>query len=448
MRKPLLAGMLAGIILGGLLVGSAATADAAGTMNVAQNWSNDPGQYIANYGCFGVDGQAAWSGTGSLDPGQSFNFVPAYPTCAQSEIPAIAMHLDWAGATKLRVETTNPFVEPSTKLASTMGFHQIAPVMAAAGGRQQANLCMFTDPYATDAALGYDQASGYGPPVNWAIKITNVGTQSASVNLTGQETNGWPADYFPGCVRADADGDNWNDMTEEALVFLGGVDTSASPATLGSLYEGNSGPVGIGGSTVASPDPADLNSDGVIDQTDVAAVQQYVGQGNGLPIDELSPNGYVPGIVANPLCSSGVTATTFAKQAPWRRDDLDGDGCVTSHDVSMVQGLVGKALPLTTDYLAPWAVITSPNTAPAKASYVDITGFASDNALLTHVDTYVGSKLVCSDWAGRQNNGMSPQYHCPWRSVPKRPGVQTTITMKAYDNAGRTYSTTQVITTK
>jgi len=447
-KKPLLAGMLAGIICGGLFAGSVATADAAGTISVAQNWTNDPGHYIARSGCYGVDGYATWTGTGALDPGQSFEFMPAYPTCVASENPAIVMHADWSGATQLKVETTNPFVEPVTNLAATMGFHQVAPVMASAGGRQQANLCMFTDPYATDTALGYDQSSAYGPPINWSVKITNVGTQSASVNLTGQETDGWPAEYYAGCARADADGDRWNDMIEQDVLFLGGGNTSTSPATDGSFYESTTTPINLNNSMLISADPADLNSDGVIDQADVAAVQQIVGEGNGLPVDELSPNGYVASLVANPLCSAGITSATFAKQARWRRDDLDGDGCVTSHDVAMVQGLVGKALPLTGDYLPPWAVITAPKTAAAKASSFNITGFASDNDMLTHVDTYVGSKLACSDWAGRRNLGLSPEYHCNWQSVPKRAGVQTTITMKAYDNAGLTYSTTQVITTK
>ena len=438
---------VAGLLVGVLLV-AARPAGAAGGLSVTQDWTNDPGHYISRSGCFGVDGYGSWTGSGTLDPGQSYDFTPAYPTCVASENPVIAMHVDWSGGTQLRVETTNPFVEPVTNVAATMGFHQVAPVAAAAGGGQQANLCMFTDPYATDTALGYDQTNGYGPPIGWSIKVTNVGTQSASVNLTGFETNGWPAEYFAGCGRADADGDHWNDTIEQDVLFLGGGNAAASPATYGSFYESTATPIDINGTMLVSSDPADVNSDGVITQTDVDAVQQTLGQGNGLPIDELSPNGYSTSLVANPLCSTGITSSTFAKQAPWRRDDLDGDGCVTAHDVSMVQGLVGKSLPLSGDYLAPWAVITSTNTAPAKASAFDITGFASDNDMLTHVDTYIGSKLMCSDWAARSGTGMSPQYNCYWQSVPKRAGVKTTVTMKAYDSAGHSYTTTQVVTTK
>jgi Dockerin type I domain len=395
---------------------SAASASATPsiTTSVTQNWTNDPGGYIKNYGCFGVDDNANWSGYGTLAPGQTYTFVPSYPTCQTSESPAISMHIDWTGATQLSMTAVNPFYYQYFYPAH-LNQLTVAPVMAAKNG-QQANLCLINVETPTSA------------PTPWSVTVTNTGSQTATVNLNGQETNGWPSFYYPNCIRSDAAHDFWNDG-------LRAVKTVMSGAVSDYLFAGPG--LETTGSTTATSSPADVNGDGVIDQTDVNLVAAHVGEGSGYGFNSYDPNGSHPNNNASEIY------------------DIDGDGQITQHDVAQVQALVGKPLPLDKDYLAPWAVITSSPTTVAGSSYqAHAQAFASDNYLLAYVDFYVNGKLICTDWNGTSaygGNGTpsnpNNMFSCPWQT-PKRAGATTNLKVVAYDGSGMSYSTSQTITTQ
>jgi hypothetical protein len=402
---------------------------------VTQNWSNDPAHYIQNYGCFGVDDQALWNGTGTLAPGETYTFTPTYPACAASEEPIIAMHVDWTGSTTLKLETTTPFEQAYIMKKAVVGKHFVAPVTTAPGGASQANLCLLTNPGQTDYDAGYTDINT-APHIPWTMTVTNTGTQTATVNLSGVQKDGWPSYFYPYCMRADTDNDHWNDSLEMVINGLTYISTGDQNHEL--YFDGSDSLSGLGTATPldeVDASPVDFNDDGIVDQTDVNAVLAYIGQGSGVPFDEISPN---PG-----------DSNSAANQArTWRRYDIDGDGYVTQHDVSQVQTLVGKPMPLDADYLDPWAVITTPSTVPANYKGYYLYAFASDNDMLTHVDIYAAGKLLCSTWGGYETASRTPQFGCTWAQTPRKSGTPTVITVKAYDAAGHYYTTSKTVTTQ
>lgn len=407
-------------------------------LSVSQDWQ---GYWITAKSCFGGDSNANWQGTGTLAPGQSFTFTPSYPTCYNSEAPVISMHADWSGSTQLKLETTTAFVPHLIDDKTLIGQHIVVPIMAAPNSRQQTNLCMITDASMTDNLLGLtDYTTNTGPPINWSMTITNTGTQTANVSLDGQQTNGWAALYYPNCIRGDADGDHWNDSLEYTIDFYGGI--------YGSNYLRGSGVY-----KQQSADLADLNSDNVISQLDVDAIQANIGKGTGQTIDQLNSNGWsYTSNIPNPDCYKGAGSIGGNQQA-WRHYDLDGDGCITQHDVSEVQTLVGKTLPITQDYFAPWAVNLTPSI--TAGVYQSLWAFASDNDSLTHVDFVVSSggktSTVCSDWhnGGKFEflGGTTPTYVCGY-TAPRSKGATVNVTINAYDNNGHSYSTTKAYVTQ
>jgi hypothetical protein len=416
--------------------------------NVTQNWTNDPAKYLSLDHCFGVDDRAMWNGSGSLAPGESYTFNPANPTCSLSEVPAIVMHIDWSGDTDLKMQSKVGFVEQhNTSPALTpqiLSKTITAPIMSAANSRKQANFCEFTDPGPTAENLGlptmtYHTGQVYPVPINWSATITNTGTQTAIVNFSGQETNGWEAYYYPHCYRADSDGDHWNDALEESILNLSGLNNTTSTIAGSDYLNGLTMQNLISPNQTISASPADFNHDDVIDSRDVAAIQQYVGQGNSYSQDQIDPNAG---------CAGGGSLNGGC-QASWERYDIDGDGYVTAHDVSEVQALVGKPLPLTADYLAPWAIVQVSDMVPANYSGYIVHAFASDNDFLTHVDIYAAGKLLCSTWGAPDNYGQPGQglWNCGW-NTPRRSGTTTLLTVNAYDDAGHVYSASKTVTTQ
>jgi len=418
-------------------------------LSFTQTWTPRRAGQGLSTGCFGVDDAASWQGSGTLSPGASYTFTPSYPTCSTSEIPMIAMHVSWSGSTQLRLETTNPF---AAALVANNAYgpyynniHETAPISADANGNQQANLCMWLDGNETVYAQGLQTpgtliTTNYHFP--WTMTITNTGAQTANVTAaSGYEANGWESNIYPGCKRADGDGDHWNDSLE--MIMEGLTYAASGAADRATAYQGSNYMVASG--TSAPNDeidfsPADFNDDGVIDQTDVNTVTAQVGQGDGVSIDQIGPNQGTPGYVYN-------------ETLPWRRYDIDGDGMVTQHDVDWVKALVGQPLPLTSDPLSPWAVIH--NSVLHANSNEPVNVYAVDNDMLTHVDIYatVGGKqkLLCSSWGSDSVTGIpdtsTDQYVC-YVQTPRAAGSSVTLTTTAYDNAGHSYTATKTLTTQ
>lgn len=400
-------------------------------------------------GCFGVDDQASWQGGGTLAPGASYTFTPDNPTCSQSELPVITMHLSWSGSTQVKLETTNQFA-PALVAANAYGpyynnLHEVAPITSDAGGKQQANLCLWADASETVYAEGLvapatQITTNYHLP--WTMTITNTGSQTATISASGYEANGWDMNIYPGCKRADGDGDHWNDsleMVSQNLTYYSTVaDTSPGKTYQGSNYVLAKGTATPNDEVDASP--VDFNDDGVVDQTDVDVVSRHLGEGDGVSIDQIGPNQGTPGYLYNETLS-------------WRRYDIDGDGMVTQNDVNWIKGLVGQPLPLTTDPLNPWAVIHT--TALHANTSENLYAYAVDNDMLSHVDFYATvsgkQKLLCQVW-GQDAPSQVPDttndaYSC-YFTTPRAIGAPVAITVTAYDNAGHSYTTTKNLVTQ
>jgi hypothetical protein len=288
--------------------------------------------------CFGVDDFMSWTVTGQIAPGDSYTYVPRWPISSASELPSMSANLRWTGATTLRMTSavpTNDQVADADPSVDHSGQTITAPVLGST-----AALCMFFEP------------SGGPASFNYAVTITNVGTATAtSVAFTGQEANGYTANYGPFCGHADADADGWNDTLEEGTLDLtvpAAGTTTEKMGVLGTDYLS-------GRSVTTTPDdevdsyPPDVTDDGVVDQADVNLLSSWVDQGTGVPFARVD--------------YSGVGPNSYQAQSGlWRRYDLNGDGLVTSADVSWVQAEVGRPVPDPVDVLSPWVKIDRPTT--------------------------------------------------------------------------------------
>jgi hypothetical protein len=246
---------------------------------------------------------------------------------------------------------------------------------------------------------------------------------------------------YPGCRQSDSDADHWNDMLEAGIQHLteSGINNADSKTHLyGSNFAAASG-------TPMSDDevdfsPADFNDDGIINQIDVDRITNFLGQGTGIPMDQIHNS---PG----PLY-------LYNQSFEWRRYDIDGDGRVGQHDIDWVKQLIGSPVPATSDLLSPWAVLNVPASLQANIGTY-ISAYAVDNDLLSHIDFYVGSgtqrKLVCQKWASDVVTNYIPSatqnyYQCGI-STGRKAGVVVPVTLEVYDTAGHSYTTTKSFTT-
>jgi hypothetical protein len=180
-----------------------------------------------------------------------------------------------------------------------------------------AELCMFP-------------ATNFTAPTGYTITVTNVSTTTAStVSITGKDYNNWSYFYWNECLAADADHDGWSDSYEHAMAQLtyptGNYLYGWLPA--GSDYLRSCG--------TATPNdefdfwPPDLDDDGVVTQADVDLLTPHVGEGNGIPWSQMSPN-------------SGTPAYFNSHTGAWNRFDLNADGWVDAKDVALLQSYLGK----------------------------------------------------------------------------------------------------------
>lgn len=360
--------------------------------------------------CLGEDDWLEWKATGSLAPNESFTFIPQVPACTGTY--AIFAALAWQGST-LRLSSTVPDDDYTSWDLSQAD----RPIVARLIGNH-AQLCMFPS---------YDVLG-----LNYAITVTNVGTTTATnVVLEGGSDNDWSILYYHRCLQADADGDGWNDSFEHSIAKLlyplyDGANPDVPYTLWGTNYLQAYTESGQADDEIDAY-PPDFNDDGVVDINDIDRITSYVGSGNGVPLQDISPN-----------ASAGV-AWYHNNHLSWRRYDLDADGYVTQADVDIVVRLADEAVPMGTDVVLPSARVMAPTTGEivTHGSSYRIEGHAADNAALTRVDYLINDKIVCS-----QTTPIATFYYC-WWTVPKKRGAYD-ITINAYDANGNVGSSETV----
>jgi hypothetical protein len=431
-RRPARRACAAGLAVVGL-VGAAATAAGAApvstvmtvqSQNLRQPYSWQDPRY------FGVDDFMNWTVTGQIAPGDSYTYTPPWPISSASEVPAISASLEWSGSTTLRMTSAVPMngqVSAADPRVNHVGQTISAPVIDSS-----AALCMFFVP------------PGDGSTFNYSITVTNVGSAAAtSVKLSGQESNGYVANYAPFCNRADADGDGWNDTLEQGTVDLTAPAAGTTEQKLGVL--GTDYLQGRGSTSTPNDEvdsyPPDVNDDGTVTQADVDAISAWVGQGTGVPFARVDYTGVGPN-------------TYQAQSGLWRRYDLNGDGLVTAADVAWVQAEVGRPVPDPVDVIAPWVAFDrSAGTSFPRRTSVFLGANARDNRALTAVHFAInGSTLTqqCTDPLTEMadptaiHDPTTPEYGCAWSTPGKRTTV--TLTVSATDAAGHTSTDTVKLT--
>ncbi|WP_432695477.1 Ig-like domain-containing protein [Marinobacterium sp. YM272] len=358
--------------------------------------------------CLGEDDHLIWEALGSLQPGESFSFTPKYAACNYHPA-AITVQLEWEGS-ELQLSSTVPYRDYSSSDIEQTGKAVIAPNV---GNTSQ--LCMFPN---------YKEEG-----INYTITVTNVGDTAANnIVVDGHSENDWVRYYYNRCVNADADNDGWNDALEHTMGslvrYIGYIDGEFQMDKLwGPNY------LRAQADTLSAHDevdsyPADFNDDGAVDQFDLDRIALHLGEGNGVPLEAISPNPSDP-------------AYLYSNVFEWRRFDLDGDGYVSQSDIDIVASLVGYILPMTEDIIAPTARVVYPadNGTIAKGGYTLIKGHVWDNASIVQVDYIVNGRTECSATRPSPNWGTtSPFYYCGWQ-VPKKQGTHD-IEIQVQDAAG------------
>ncbi|TCK08775.1 Ig-like domain-containing protein [Marinobacterium mangrovicola] len=346
--------------------------------------------------CLGEDDHLIWEALGSLQPGESFSFTPKYPACNYHPA-AITVQLSWEGS-ELELSSTVPYRDYSSSDVEQTGKAVVAPNV---GNTSQ--LCMFPN---------YKEEG-----INYTITVTNIGDTAAdNIVVDGHSENDWVEYYYNRCVNADADNDGWNDALEHTMGslvrYIGYIDGDYQMDTLwGPNYlraQANT----LGVNDEVDSYPADVNDDGTVDQLDLARIGLHLGEGNGIPLEAISPNPSDP-------------AYLYANVFEWRRFDLDGDGYVSQTDIDIAAALVGYLVPTSEDIIAPTARVVYPEDGGtiAKGGYTQIKGHVWDNANIVQVDYIVNGRTECSATRPSPNWGTtSPFYYCGW-NVPKKQGV-------------------------
>jgi Dockerin type I domain len=403
---------------------AATTAMIVQSQNLHQPYSWQDPRY------FGVDDLLNWTVTGQIAPGDSYTYVPPWPTSSASEVPAMSASLRWTGSTTLRMTSVVPMNDQVS--AADPGVDHTGQAISAPVVGSTAELCMFFVPNSSV------------PTFNYALTVTNVGTATATaITLTGQQSNGYTANFAPFCNRADADGDGWNDTLEEGITDLtapAAATTSQRFAVLGVDYLGRRSATSSVDDEVDSY-PPDVNDDGIVSQADVDMISSWIGQGTGLPFSRVD--------------YSGVGPNRYQVQSGlWRRYDLNGDGLVTAADVAWVKSEVGRPVPDPVDVIAPWVGFDrSSGTSFPRRTTVWLGANARDNRALTAVRFVVnGTALTqqCTDPATEMadpatyHDPAAPEYQCLW-STPSKSGT-VTVTVTATDAAGHTSSDSVTVT--
>lgn len=357
--------------------------------------------------CLGEDDQLDWLAVGSLAPGERFTYVSGYPGC-ERHAAAISVVATW-DAGELTLQSTVPDADYSSWDAAQVGAPVSAPVVG-----NGAQLCMF--PYFREAGLHYE------------VTLTNRSdTTVHGIRLHGRHRNDWPIHYHPRCMNADADGDGWNDSLEHTMSNLlypiGTIDGVLQPDLLwGSNYLRSESASAARHDEIDSV-PVDLDDNGVVDADDVLLIEAWMGEGNGVALQQISPNPGPEWFHENTL--------------PWRRYDIDGDGWVDQADRDIVFLVATEGGASSGDVVPPTARLTAPadGASVPRGQYVRLESHVWDNAALGRVDYLVDGRAVCSVTEGVPDFGFESPFYACWWQVPKRRGLHE-IEVRAYDAAG------------
>jgi hypothetical protein len=358
--------------------------------------------------CLGEDDELDWVASGFLAPGESFSFTPAVGSC-YAHPAAISVVASWTEGS-LELRATVPDADYSSWDEDQYGRNVVAPVFA-----RRAQLCMFPE-FSSDG-------------VYYTITVTNRSQHAVSgIRIHGRHENDWSYFYYARCMHADADGDGWNDSLEHTMANLlypnGYIDGIFQPHILwGSNYLRARSK-----STVTNDEidayPPDFNDDGRVDEHDLAAMDDAIGQGNGIPMWKIDPN---PG-------SRSYRENTL----PWRRYDLDGDGFVADEDRRVLLDAKEFPVPDTEDRIFPTARILRPEAAAvvSRGQLVQIEAHAWDNRALSRVEYLVNGKTVCSNTEPLASSGSSSPFYICWWEVPHK-SMTHRIEVLATDFGGR-----------
>lgn len=359
--------------------------------------------------CLGEDDEFGWKAVGELKPGESYSFTPQYPGC-QYHHAAVSVVLSWQGG-ELELSSEVPANDYSSWDTEQRGKMVVAPNL-----EHQAQLCMFP---------AYEL-----PDAFYTITVTNVGNTTASgIVLEGRSENDWAINYYPRCLNGDADNDGWNDSLEHTMANMlyprNYVDGVFQPYILwGSNYLSDTSLTMSQNDEVDSI-PVDLNDDGMVDTLDIDIIQRHLGEGNGVPLEALSPN-------------SGNAGYVWGNVFTWRRYDLDGDGYVGLEDLNIVSELEGEPLPMMSDLIAPTARVVFPAEGEVitRGRAVQIKGHAWDNVAIARVEYLVDGKVICDATDPVPRLGViSPFFQCSW-NVPKRRS-EYDLSVRVTDAAGQ-----------
>ena len=361
--------------------------------------------------CLGEDDHLDWQAFGSLQPGESFSFTPLYAAC-NGHTAAISVTAFWSSG-PLELASTAPDSDFVSWDDAQQGKRIIAPVVA-----NSAQLCMFPS-YREDG-------------LNYTITLTNRSEETIhNIVIQGQSENDWPKYYYPRCLNADADNDGWNDALEHTMGKL--VAPNIGAYTLwGSNYLRDRSMTAITDDEVDSY-PPDLNDNGIVDGSDLAEMQSFIGQGNGIPLERISPN-------------RSDAEWFYNNNKPWRRYDLDGDGWVDQTDVDIMTQLIGQPVPMLVDSITPTARLVAPLAGDTVARGQDyrLQGHVWDNAAITQVAYLVDGKIICSVTNPVAGFGFDSPFNFCWWSVPRKSGSYE-ITVRVTDAAGLVSTSAPVI---
>lgn len=357
--------------------------------------------------CITEDDYLYWQAEGYLDPGETFTYAPPLPAC-DGYIAAISVSASWSGS-GMEIKT----IVPDTDMTSDNLEQQGMQLYASPNGTT-AQLCMF--PHFLNGSRDY------------TISITNRSAEPITgIRIRGRSENDWPYLFYSSCFEADGDNDGWNDSLEHTMSLMvypiGYIDGVYQKNILrGSDYLKSIATSGDGFDEIDGY-PADFNDDGAVDAEDLAILSGYLGEGNGIPLETITPNRDTAGFWNNVF--------------PWRRYDLDADGYVGDEDAEIVEALIGKPVPMQKDILFPTARITYPTEGQVlvKGQYLQMRGHAWDNLKIARVDYLVDGRVACTATSGATRYpSQSPFYQCGW-TLSKRNGSYE-LQMKIWDHTG------------